>query len=73
MKMKDVLFVSGLKKNLLSISTLDSKGMRVSFLDGQCNTPDPPIDEEDATIHQSIQASSPMNMNIHTDNDEVNA
>ena len=35
MKMKDVLFVAGLKKNLLSISTLDSKGMRVAFIDGQ--------------------------------------
>ena len=35
MKMKDVLFVSGLKKNLLSISTLDAKGMRVAFVDGQ--------------------------------------
>ena len=35
MKMKDVLFVPGLKKNLLSISALDAKGMRVAFLDGQ--------------------------------------
>ena len=35
MKMKDVLFVLGLKKNLLSISTLDAKGMRVAFVDGQ--------------------------------------
>ena len=35
MKMKDVLFVPGLKKNLLSISTLDAKGMRVAFVDGQ--------------------------------------
>ena len=35
MKMKDVLFVPGLKKNLLSISALDEKGMRVSFIDGQ--------------------------------------
>ena len=34
-KMKDVLFVQGLKKNLLSILTLDAKGMRISFLDGQ--------------------------------------
>ena len=34
-KMKDVLFVPELKKNLLSISTLDAKGMRVSFVDGQ--------------------------------------
>ena len=35
MKMKDVLFVLGLKKNLLSISTLDEKGMRVAIVDGQ--------------------------------------
>ena len=35
MKMKDFLFVPGLKKNLLSISTLDAKGMRVVFVDGQ--------------------------------------
>ena len=35
MKMKDVLFVQGLKKNLLSISTLDVKGMRIAFVDGQ--------------------------------------
>ena len=31
MKMKDVLFVLGLKKNILSISALDAKGMRVAF------------------------------------------
>ena len=35
MKMKNVLFVLGLKKKLLSISALDAKGMRVSFVDGQ--------------------------------------
>ena len=35
MKMKDVLFVPGLKNNLLSISVLDEKGMRVAFVDGQ--------------------------------------
>ena len=35
MKMKNVLFVLGLKKNLLSIFALDAKGMRVSFIDGQ--------------------------------------
>jgi hypothetical protein len=29
------LFVQGLKKNLLSISTLEDKGFRVDFLDGQ--------------------------------------
>ena len=33
--MKDVLFVLGLKKNLLSISALDAKGMRVAFVDGE--------------------------------------
>ena len=33
--MKDVLFILGLKKNLLSISTLDAKGIRVAFIDGQ--------------------------------------
>ena len=35
MKMKDVLFVPELKKNLLSILALDEKGMRVTFVDGQ--------------------------------------
>ena len=35
MKMKNVLFVPGIKKNLVSISALDAKGMRVSFVDGQ--------------------------------------
>ena len=34
MKMKDVLFVPGPKKSLLSISALDAKGMRVSFAYG---------------------------------------
>ena len=34
-KMKDVLFVPGQKKNLLSISALDAKCMRVAFVDGQ--------------------------------------
>ena len=32
MKMKDVLLVPGLKKNLLSISALDAKGIRVAFV-----------------------------------------
>ena len=32
MKRKDVLFVLGLKKNILSISALDAKGMRVAFV-----------------------------------------
>ena len=35
MKMKDVLYVPGLKKNLLSISILDKKGFRVAFVDGE--------------------------------------
>ena len=35
MKIKDVLFSQGLKKNLLSIFALDVKGIMVSFLDGQ--------------------------------------
>ena len=35
MKMKDVLFVLGLKKKLLSISALDAKGMRFAFIHGK--------------------------------------
>jgi hypothetical protein len=35
MKMKDVLYVPGLTKNLLSISTLEKKGFRFSFIDGE--------------------------------------
>jgi hypothetical protein len=35
MKMKDVLYVPGLTKNFLSISALDKKGFRVSFIDGE--------------------------------------
>jgi len=35
MKMKDVLYVPSLKNNLLSISSLDKKGFRVSFIDGE--------------------------------------
>ena len=33
--MKEVLYVPGLKKNLLSISALDKKGYRVDFIYGQ--------------------------------------
>ena len=33
--MKDVLYAPRLKKNLLSIYSLDAKGMRFSFVDGQ--------------------------------------
>ena len=35
MKMKEVLYVLGLKNNLLSIFALDKKGYRVAFIDGQ--------------------------------------
>ena len=35
MKMKDVMYVLGLKKNLLSISALEKKGFRVAFVDGK--------------------------------------
>ena len=35
MKMKEVLYVPGLRKNLLSISSLDKKAYRVAFIDGQ--------------------------------------
>ena len=35
MKMKYVLYVPGPKKNLLSISSLDKKGFRNSFIDGR--------------------------------------
>ena len=33
--MKDVMYVPGLKKNLLSISALDKKGFIVAFVDGK--------------------------------------
>ena len=35
LKMKDILYVPGLKKNLLSISGLKKKGFKVAFVDGQ--------------------------------------
>jgi hypothetical protein len=35
MKMKDVIYVPGLTKNLLSILDLEKKGFRVSFIDGE--------------------------------------
>ena len=35
MKMKDVLYIPFLKKNLLSISSLDKKGFRVVIIDGE--------------------------------------
>ena len=37
-KMKDILFVPGLTKNLLSISALEKKGFRVAFIDGEVLT-----------------------------------
>jgi hypothetical protein len=35
MKMKDVLYVLGLTKNLLSISALDKRGFKFAFIDGE--------------------------------------
>jgi hypothetical protein len=35
MNMKDVLYVPGLMNNFLSISTLDKKGLRVTFIHGE--------------------------------------
>jgi hypothetical protein len=35
MRMKDVLYATGSKNNLLSISALDKKGFRVAFIDGE--------------------------------------
>ena len=35
LRMKDVIYVPGLKKKLLSISGLEKKGFRVAFVDGQ--------------------------------------
>jgi hypothetical protein len=35
LKMKDVLYVPGLTKNLLSISALENKGFKVAFIDGE--------------------------------------
>ena len=35
MKMKEVLYVPGLKKNILSILDLEERGFRVAFVDGQ--------------------------------------
>jgi hypothetical protein len=34
MKIKNVLYVPGLKNNLLSILDLDKKGSRIEFIDG---------------------------------------
>ena len=35
MKMKYVMYVLGIKKNLLSILALDKKSFRISFIDGR--------------------------------------
>jgi hypothetical protein len=35
LKIKDVLYVPGLTKNLLSISALEKKGFRFAFIDGE--------------------------------------
>ena len=34
MTLRDVLFVLGLKKNLISVSMFEERGLGVSFLDG---------------------------------------
>ena len=34
MTLRDVLFVIGLKKNLISVSMIEDRGLGVSFLDG---------------------------------------
>ena len=34
MVLRDVLYVPGLKKNLVSVSMIEDKGLGVSFLDG---------------------------------------
>ena len=35
MKMKELLYVLGFNKNLISITKIDKKGYRVAFIDGQ--------------------------------------
>ena len=35
MKMKDIPYVPSLTKNLLSISTLEKKGFKIAFIDGE--------------------------------------
>jgi hypothetical protein len=35
LKIKDILYVPGLTKNLISISSLENKGFRVAFRDGE--------------------------------------
>jgi hypothetical protein len=35
LKIKDVLYIPGLKKNILSILALEKKGFRVTFIDGE--------------------------------------
>ena len=35
MRIKDVLYILGLTKNLLTISSLDKKGFKVAFIDGE--------------------------------------
>ena len=50
LKMKDVLYVIGLKKNILSIFTLDANGIRVSFIDVQVSMWPRGKTIEDATI-----------------------
>ena len=64
--MKEVLFVPRLKKNLLSISALDAKGMRVAFIDGQVimwqrgNT----IDDDWRTRRRIVQIEGPSRKSL---------
>ena len=37
MMLRDVLYVLGLKKNLVSVSMIEDQGLGVSFLDGHMN------------------------------------
>ena len=48
--MKYLLYVLGLKKDLLSIFALDAKGMRVKFVDGQVLMWPKGIPIDDATM-----------------------
>ena len=50
LKMKDVLYVQGFKNNILSISALNVKGIRVEFIDGQSLMWPKKITIDDATL-----------------------
>ena len=50
MKMKDVMYVPGLKKNIISISALDKRGFRVSFIGGKF-----PMGSKGKTINDALE------------------